>query len=146
MNIRFEGQSLLGHELNQKEKDVLQGIIGELFQQFVTAVHQGRKTIQEQKLSELTDGRVFTAKQALADGLIDKIGYLSDGIEWAKEMAGVEKARVVMYHRPSYYTPNAYSSAMANAGGLETLINLKLPDWFASGGTQFLYLWQPGME
>jgi protease IV len=134
------------HELSQKEKDVLQGIISEMFKQFVSAVHEGRKNITEQKLTDLTDGRVFTGQQALSNGLIDKVGYLSDGIEWAKEMAGVEKARVVIYHRPSYYAPNAYSSVMASAGGFESLINLKLPDWLASGGTQFLYLWQPGME
>jgi protease IV len=134
------------HELNQKEKDVLQGIIGEMFKQFVTAVHEGRKNISEQKLTDLTDGRVFTGQQALSNGLIDKVGYMSDAIEWAKEMASVEKASVVIYHRPSYYTPNAYSSVMASTGGLESLINLKLPDWLASGGTQFLYLWQPGLE
>lgn len=134
------------HDLSEAERKVLEGIIGDLFQQFLAVVREGRKTIEEQKLLELTDGRVFTAKQAQQEKLIDKIGYLSDGIAWAKDMAGVEKTRVVIYHRPSAYTPNAYSSAMANAGGLEPLINVKLPDWLSSGGTAFLYLWQPGMK
>lgn len=134
------------HNLTDPEKEVLQGIITEMFQQFVSIVHESRKSISEQKLTELTDGRVFTAKQALDEKLIDKIGYLPEAITWAKELAKVEKAKVVLYHRPSLYTPNAYSSASASAAGLEPLINIELPDWLTPGRTQFLYLWQPGLE
>ncbi|MBN2588923.1 MAG: signal peptide peptidase SppA [Sedimentisphaerales bacterium] len=134
------------HVLTEPEKEVLQGVIMEMFQQFVSVVRDGRKAIGEQKLQELTDGRVFTAKQALNENLIDKIGYLSEAIAWAKEMANVKKAKVVLYHRPSLYTPNAYSSASASASGLEPLINIDLPDWLSSGGSKFLYLWQPGLE
>jgi protease IV len=134
------------HNLSEAEKAVLEGIIKDMFQQFVSIVREGRKSISEQKLTELTDGRVFTTKQALDEKLIDKIGYLQDAITWAKELANVEKVNVVIYHRPGSYTPNAYSPVNASAQGLESLINIKLPDWLTSGGTQFLYMWQPGME
>jgi protease-4 len=134
------------HDLSAEERKVLEGIIEELSQQFLTVVRQGRKTIERQKLRELADGRVFTAKEALQEGLIDKIGYLSDGIKWAKEMAGVEKTQVVIYHRPLGYKPNAYGSATVNAGALGPLINVDLPDWLTSSTAQFLYLWQPGAE
>jgi protease-4 len=134
------------HDLSAEEREVLERIIGELFQQFLTVVRQGRKTIEQQKLRELADGRVFTANEALQEGLIDKIGYLSDGIKWAKEMAGVEKTQVVIYHRPLGYKPNVYGSATANAGAIGPLINVDLPDWLTSSTAQFLYLWQPGAE
>ena len=133
------------HELSDPEREVLQGVIGEMFQQFVSVVRQGRKDISQQRLEALTDGRVFTAKQALEEKLIDRIGYLDDGIKWAKELTDVDKAKIVMYHRPSSYTPNAYSSSMSNTGGIQSLINIELPDWL-TGKTQFLYLWQPGMQ
>lgn len=134
------------HDLSAEERQVLERIIEDLFRQFLAVVQEGRQTIEEQKLSELADGRVFTAKEALDEGLVDRIGYLSDGIKWAKEMAQVEKTRVVIYHRPLSYKPNAYGSATANAGGLWPLINVELPDWLSSGGTQFLYLWRPGVK
>lgn len=134
------------HNLTDSEKAVLEGIIKGMFQQFVSVVHEGRKSISEQKLTELADGRVFTAKQAMDEQLIDKIGYLQDAIDWAKEMANLKKANVVIYHRPGSYTPNAYSPVTSSAAGLESLINIKLPDWLTSSGTQFLYMWQPGME
>ena len=131
------------HDLSEDERQVLEGVIQDLYQQFLAVVRQGRPGLAEQKIRELADGRVFTAKQALQEGLIDKIGYLTDTIEWAREMAGVDRAKVVIYHRPRSYKPNAYGSAAANMEGLGPLINIDLPDWLASGESQFLYLWQP---
>jgi protease-4 len=134
------------HDLSDEEQKVLEGIIKHHSEQFFEVVRNGRKKIDEQKMTELSDGRVFTAEQALQQGIIDKIGYLQDGIEWAKEIAGVKKTHVVIYHRPSNYIPNAYGLAAANADGINSLVNLELPDWLNSGGAQFLYLWQPAAD
>ena len=134
------------HDLSGEEHDVLEGIIEHLSGQFFEVVRKGRKEIDEQKMAELSDGRIFTAEQALQQGLIDKVGYLDDGIKWAKDIAGVKKTRVVIYHRPSNYKPNAYGLAAAGSDGLGPLVNLELPDWLNAGGAQFLYLWQPAVE
>lgn len=134
------------HDLKDEERKVLEGIIEHHSEQFFEVVRKGRKKIDEQKMAELSDGRVFTAEQALQQGLIDKVGYLDDGIKWAKEMASVKKMRVVIYNRPSSYMPNAYGLATANADGIDPLVNLELPDWLNAGGAQFLYLWQPAVE
>ena len=133
------------HDLREEEQKVLEGIINQFFEQFLTVVLEGRKEIGEQKLRGLADGRVYTAKEALQENLIDRVGYPADGIEWAKEIAGVEKARVVMYHRPLGYKANVYGSSMS-AEGVGALVNVKLPDWLTSDGAQFLYLWQPFVE
>ena len=134
------------HDLGAEERKVLEGIIDQFFQQFLTVVEKGRKDIGEQKLRGLADGRVFTAEEAFREKLIDRVGYPADGIEWVKKIAGVEKARVVMYHRPLGYKANVYSSAMRDEGIVGALINVELPDWLNSGGAQFLYLWQPAVE
>jgi protease-4 len=133
------------HDLREEEQKVLEGIINQFYEQFLTVVLKGRKEIGEQKLRELADGRVFTAKEALQENLIDRVGYPEDGIEWAKEIAGVEKARVVMYHRPLGYKANVYGSSMGGEG-IGALVNVELPDWLTSDGAQFLYLWQPFIE
>jgi protease-4 len=134
------------HDLSDDERRVLEGIIEDFSKQFLNVVREGRKTMSEQKLREVADGRVFTAEQALQQGLIDKVGYLADGIGWAKEIAGVHKAQVVIYHRPLGYAPNAYGVATSSTGGMGPLINVELPDWLNSSGAQFLYLWQPGAQ
>ncbi len=76
--------------------------------------------------------------------MIDRIGYADDAVKWAKKLAGVEKARVVMYHRPHVTNPNIYSSVQSQAGS-GPLINIDWPEWLNAGRTQFLYLWQPGL-
>lgn len=133
------------HDLREEEQKVLEGIIDQFYEQFLTVVLEGRKEIGEQKLRPLADGRVFTAKEALQENLIDRVGYPEDGIEWAKEIAGVKKARVVIYHRPLGYKTNVYGSSMS-AEGVGALVNVELPDWLTSDGAQFLYLWQPFIE
>ncbi len=134
------------HDLSEDERQVLQDIIDEHYGRFIEVVKDGRPNLSEQEIRELADGRVFTAKQALQQALIDRIGYLDDGIDWAGEMAGVETAKVVIYHRPTGYKPNVYGTASADAEGLEPLINIDLPDWLTSGESQFLYLWQPALD
>ena len=134
------------HDLSDEERDVLQGIIDNFYQQFLDVVQDNRRKIDKVKLQELADGRVFTAEQALREGLIDRIGYLDDGIEWAREMADMQRGRVVIYHRSSGYKPNAYGVAAAGTDGSGPLINVELPDWLDTGGAQFLYLWQPSVE
>jgi len=134
------------HELSDEEREVLQGIITQFYERFLTVVVDGRKELDEQKLRELADGRVFTAEEAHQVGLIDRIGYPADAIAWAKEMAGVTKTRVVIYHRPIGYKPNIYSSDTGTSSGVRALLGMDLPDWLTSGGVQFLYLWQPGLK
>ncbi len=133
-------------DLNEEERQILQAIIMQFYERFLDVVQEGRPQLEENKLRELADGRIFTGTEALEQGLIDKIGYPSDAIDWAKEMAGVQKAKVVIYHRPIGYKPNVYSTAGSNLTNFGTLTNLELPEWLTSNGTQFLYLWQPGVE
>ena len=88
---------------------------------------------------------MFTAKEALAEGLIDRVGYPDEAIAWAKEMAGLDRIKVVIYHRPMGYKPNIYSSAASQIKP-GALVNIEIPTWLKAEGPQFLYLWQPMLE
>jgi len=133
------------HELSEEEQLILQQIIDGFYEQFIGVVENGRPDLDKAKLRQLADGRVFTAAQAHEEGLVDRIGYADDAIAWAKKIAGVKKATVVIYHRPMETMPNVYGSAMSEASGMGPLINIDLPDWLDTGGAKFLYLWQPGL-
>jgi protease-4 len=43
------------------------------------------------KLRALAGGRVYTGRQALANGLVDQLGTLDDAIAQAKQLAGIDK-------------------------------------------------------
>ena len=133
------------HDLSEEEKEILERIIVDFYEQFLDVVESSREDIDRKKLRELADGRVFTADQALKAKLIDRIGYSNDGVKWAKKLAGVTKSRTVIYRRPMGYKPNIYGSAANGSAGVGPLVNIEMPEWLNSGGTQFLYLWQPGI-
>lgn len=131
------------HDLRDDERAVLKDIITQFYENFLEVVLAGRCGLARDRLLELADGRVFTGNRAHQVGLVDRIGYPKDAIAWAKELAGLGRAKVVMYHRPLGYKANLYASSQANIEPV-SLINIELPQWMRSEGPQFLYLWQIG--
>ena len=85
-------------EQKQKERELFQGIVDEMYARFVQIVAEGRD-LDEAKVREVADGRVLTGQQALDAGLIDRIGYEEDAVNLAKQMAGIATAHVVRYRR-----------------------------------------------
>jgi len=128
------------HDLSDEEREILSGIIMEFYEGFLDVVVAGRDNLSRDELRPLADGRVYTARQALENGLIDKIGYPDDAVKWAKAKAGLERSQTIIYHRPLSNKSNIYASAERHSGG-QALINLELPSWLNAQGPQFLYLW-----
>ena len=57
------------------------------------------KTAAIEKVAAIADGRIFAGEQALALGLVDKLGNLEDTVELAAEMAGIKGRPHVVYAR-----------------------------------------------
>jgi protease-4 len=124
--------------MTPEERAIFQSVIDGLYRQFVDKVIE-RRQLPEATARTLADGRVYTAEQALANRLVDRVGYMPDAIEVAKLAAGVDKARVVVYHRPRQYRATYYAESQQDGGGLMAgaLSTLTGP------GPKFLYLWMP---
>ncbi|MCR5609300.1 MAG: signal peptide peptidase SppA [Lachnospiraceae bacterium] len=60
-------------ELTEEQHDILQGVVDEAYDQFISVIVDNRTELTEEKIRELADGRIYTAKQALEFGLIDDI-------------------------------------------------------------------------
>ena len=127
--------------LTPEERAVFQSVIDELQRQFLAKVIAHRK-LSPETARKLADGRVYTAGQALAHGLVDKIGYMSDAVATAKQAAGLDEARVIVYHRPRQYRATYYARAEeTSVGGLDA--SLAGVASIAASGPRFLYLWWP---
>src|SRR5207247_2164529 len=59
-----------------EERRIVQTILDSLHARFVSVVRENRPRLDEARVAELTDGRIFDASQALAAGLVDEIGDL----------------------------------------------------------------------
>ncbi len=126
--------------LTPDERAVFQGVIDEMYGRFVKLIVQSRG-IPEDRVRAFADGRIYTAEQAKALGLVDRIGYLEDAVEAAKTAAELKEARVVMYHRPKEYRANFYSTTPV-APGADTAL-AQLAATLAGPGPRFMYLWWP---
>src|SRR5258705_387230 len=126
--------------LTHPERAVFQGIIDEMYGRFVSLIALSRK-MPEDRVRGFADGRVYTADQALRMGLVDRIGYLEDVVALAKERAGLDQAKGIMYHRPKENRAHVYSLTPTPSTAESTLA--QFAPALAGGGPRFLYLWWP---
>ena len=127
--------------LNPEERAVFQGVIDDMYGRFVKLVAQSRK-IPEERVRAFADGRIYTADQALALGLVDRVAYLDEVVAMAKQAAGVDEARVVMYHRPKEYAASIYSTASTAPVTAESAFS-QIAALLGGSGPRFMYLWWP---
>lgn len=90
--------------LTQEQRDIFQEYVNESYEQFVEIVVNGRPNLSEEQVRTLADGRIYTAKQARENGLIDEIGTLEDAV------AGIQEA-FDLYDCAVYY----HSSGQENS-------------------------------
>jgi protease-4 len=76
-------------ELTAPEQIILQELIDTSYQQFVETVAEARH-LSVETVKTFADGRVFTGQQALALGLVDRLGTEEDARRWAAELAGLD--------------------------------------------------------
>jgi len=128
-----------------EEEKIIQEIINNLHQRFVDVVlaRPGSPLTREQ-LERLADGRIFTAEQAKAARLIDRVGYLDDAVTAMKNKLNLKDAKVVSYHRPGSYRGTIYSGPALESPQVINLINVNADGLELLSGTEFLYLWEPG--
>lgn len=86
-----------GLDLTKEQRDILQSLVDEAYDQFVGIVADGRK-MDKEKVKEIADGRIYSGQQAKEINLVDEIGSLEDEKKaFAKEAGFSEDI--------TYYTP-----------------------------------------
>jgi len=80
--------------LTPEERKYLVQKVKLIHDQFIRTISEERK-ISLEKVKEIADGRIFTGEEALALGLIDKLGNFWDAVEEAKKMAKITEAKLV---------------------------------------------------
>jgi protease-4 len=133
-------------KMTDEERGILQKVVDETYERFVTVVKEGRPHLTEVEIRGLADGRIFTAKEAQEKGLVDEIGYLPDALEMAMKEARLQDARLVVYVRPGEYRNNFYSHAYDQAGKVLPDLSFsraQLEEYLNIKTGQPLYLWVP---
>ncbi|KPQ35768.1 MAG: protease IV [Phormidesmis priestleyi Ana] len=82
--------------LTSAEETILQELIDVSYGQFVRTVAEGRN-LPEETVRQFADGRVFTGEQALALGVVDRLGSEEEARRWAAELGGLDPEKAECY-------------------------------------------------
>jgi protease-4 len=89
-------------EMKPEEREIMQGMVDEYYEQFIDVVAEGRGLSREE-VRNLATGQIYTGTEAKELGLVDKLGDLDTAINLAMELAGIETA-IVEYYKPPKLT------------------------------------------
>ncbi|NWF76419.1 MAG: signal peptide peptidase SppA [Nitrospirae bacterium] len=81
--------------IKKEEREILQSVLDNVHEQFISAVAEGRKMLHED-VKKIADGRIFTGEQALKIGLIDELGNIEDAVKIAATLSGIKGEPVVV--------------------------------------------------
>lgn len=93
--------------MTSEQKAIYQSFVDEYYNQFVNIVATGRNMSVEE-VKKLADGRIYTATQAVENGLIDGIKTSEEFDAYVKEQSGVDK----------FYEPTATTNPWSQLFGM----------------------------
>ena len=80
---------------SKSERKAMEALMAEVYDQFLDKAMEGRaqagKKFTRKQLIKLAEGRIWTGRQAKANGLIDELGSLDDAIAEAKVLGGLAR-------------------------------------------------------
>ena len=105
-----KGVGMEGVPITDDQAAVYQGVVDEMYERFVGIVAEGRGLSQSDARA-LSDGRIYTAQQALDNGLIDEIG------DWESTLAAFETETGASPFYPSFSRRTALGSILGGILG-----------------------------
>ena len=92
---KFKDIGSLSRPMSPEERDLLQTVLSNVYEQFVSAIAEGRG-LERRDILPYADGRIFSGDQAQAYGFVDRLGDLNDAIQLAASMADIKGRPVVV--------------------------------------------------
>ena len=108
----------------ENERKAIRESMEDTYKQFTCKAAEGRGMPLEQ-LKKLAGGRVYTGRQAKANGLVDELGTLEDAIAGAKKLAGIaDDEDVKLMTLPE--SPDLFESLFGGSSSGEKEIKVKV--------------------
>jgi protease-4 len=133
--------------IRAEEQKILEGLVQSSFEGFKEIVLSSRPSLRgnEEKQKEVFTGRIFTAKQAQENLLVDRLGFVEDAIDRAIELAGLERdhTQVVKYKKPvgalDQFLFGSGAASRQKQLDLATLVDLTAPRAY------YMCTWMPAL-
>jgi protease-4 len=89
-------------------------VITPAYERFVQLIADGREALTLEEVKKLANGSIYSADEALENGLIDSVGYLEEAISVIEELADIEDAQIIQYEKPFSFASILDSQAKNN--------------------------------
>jgi len=120
-------------DTTEEERALLQQVVDEMHDRFVSLVAKGRN-LDESAVRPLADGRILTARQALAARFVDEIGYWDDAVRRTAQLVGAPEIKIFKYEsRPGFF--DLLRLSLRDRLSLHSLMETRSP--------RFLAIWNP---
>lgn len=86
--------------MSEEARAVTEAMVQDSFRWFLGLVKE-RRELEPAQLQTVSDGRVFTGRQAVSQGLVDQIGGEEEATEWLVSKKGIEKDLEIIDWEPS---------------------------------------------
>jgi len=135
---RLKNMGSFARHMTDEERAIFQALVEESFTRFKQIVKSGRPRFRDdpKALDKLATGQIYTAQQARAGGLIDRIGFVEDAIDRAIELAGLDEDDV----RVVKYAPEPTVADILFGGSVQSP-RLDLASLLDLGSPRAYYLW-----
>jgi protease-4 len=155
--VGFKNAGSMFSAENEQDKQYLQELIDGAYKRFTKVVKDGRGSKLTKPIDQIADGKVYLADRALAEGLVDAIGFPEDAYNHAAKLASLSRPNVVRYQDPptlldlftaeskANVAPAGLGSVGTGAGGVTINgINLNVDANLleALKTPRILYMWQ----
>lgn len=87
-------------DLSDADRAVWDAILKESFDEFIGVIVENRSDLSEDEVRQLATGQIYTAKQALRNGLVDEEGYEEDALDALAESLGLEEYEAISFSTP----------------------------------------------
>lgn len=119
----------MARAFTDEEGQAMQAYVERGYQLFLSRVAAGRHKTTAQ-IDSIGQGRVWTGQQALAIGLVDKLGTLEDAVAYAAKLAKVKKYSTADYPAPASWM-DSMKSDLEGDSYLERKARLALGEYYA---------------
>ncbi|MDR2691231.1 MAG: signal peptide peptidase SppA [Dysgonamonadaceae bacterium] len=105
---------VLSRPFDADESAIMQAYIERGYDTFLSRCAEGRgKTKAE--IDSIGQGRIWSGNQALANGLVDKLGGIDDAVEIAANLAGIEQYSIGEYPQQKDFFSHLMEESLKNA-------------------------------
>lgn len=88
----LKGGPIPTEEVTPEMRAAMNDTITDIYNMFFDMVADRRSSIPREKLVHIADGRVYTGRQAVENGLVDAIGNEDTAIEWLKSVKKIDSS------------------------------------------------------